>query len=378
MDKTFLSEFVYHNAKDYFEAIIDDIEKAKIEILLEFYTIEEDILGKRLFNALFEARKRNVTIRIVTDGIGSQRLSKEFVSSIRNQGIEFEFYNPLVFQANFNLKFNIFNSIKTFLKSYFMLKINKRNHRKLCLIDRKIAYLGSPNISDVHVTYTEFGPAWRDTAFRVTGSRVDFLYQAFEHTWYLLNLNSWRKVKNLISHEDIQTNYTPISRKKNLSSLKQRISLANNRVWITNPYFVPTPCIVKELLKAKKRGVDVILLLGKNCDHRFFPWINSIFYRPLIKAGIKVYLYLPEVLHSKITIIDERAISGSSNINHRSLFHDLELDLYIKNPDTLNVLTEQFHKDLLNSYQVSSKSINRVFKRMDHLIPIFSLIKSFF
>ncbi len=377
MDSYFLlDEEVFHDAPSYFEAMIKHIDEAKRRICLEFYTIEDDALGRLFMDKLICASNRGISVSIITDGVGSKRLSKESVKKLQRAGVQFEFFNGLASQLSYKKQHSLRQKVRVFLRTYLLLKINKRNHRKLCVIDDVIAFVGSANISDVHVKSTSYGPAWRDTGFLIRDQRVEILREAFEIT--LGFIKKGNRATKALRGSDVQINFSPISRRKNLSSLKKRIANAKERIWITNPYFVPTPCILKELLNAQKRGVEVSLLTGEMSDHKFFPWINSIFYRPLRKAGADIFLYQPSVLHSKVTIIDDCAISGSSNLNHRSLYHDLELDLFISNPKTIEQLSIQFKKDLKSSRLISSSMAQESFQSLDYFIPIFRMIKSYF
>ena len=128
---------------------------------------------------------------------------------------------------------------------------------------------------------------------------------------------------------------------------------AKERIWLTHAYFLPDNFLLKTLKMAAARGVDVKILLPKKSDVFIMPWASETFYRSLIESGVEIYEYLPSVLHAKILIIDDWVSIGSSNLNHRSLLHDLEVDVSLQTQQAKAQVCEQFCEDIKKSDQVS-------------------------
>jgi cardiolipin synthase len=147
-------------------------------------------------------------------------------------------------------------------------------------------------------------------------------------------------------------NHTRRLRKRTYEELLHRISTAQSRVWLTNAYFAPSGKLARSLKAACERGVDVRILVPRNSDVFFMPWVATAHYVLILKYGGKVYEYLPRFLHAKTTVIDHWATVGSSNLNRRSLLHDFEIDLVLIDKTVKQTLADQFLTDLQSSEQV--------------------------
>jgi cardiolipin synthase len=141
---------------------------------------------------------------------------------------------------------------------------------------------------------------------------------------------------------------------------------ARQRIWIASAYFVPNGQLLRALMSAAKRGVDVRILLPRISDVRFMPWVSRVFYESLIKYGVEVYEYSPRVLHAKMMLVDETAWIGSSNLNHRSLLHDTELDVVLKSAHIIDKLENCFRADFRLSRRIDRLSLRgeSVFHRL--------------
>ena len=128
-------------------------------------------------------------------------------------------------------------------------------------------------------------------------------------------------------------------------SLLRRIARAERRIWITSAYFVPRTLVTLALKSAASRGVDVRVLVPQVSDVFFVPWLTRLYSVFLISFGVRFFEYVPSVLHAKSAIIDDWTFVGSSNFNHRSFIHDLELDVVLSRPESINAMAAQFEKD---------------------------------
>lgn len=349
-----LDETVYMNGSDYFHALINDIHQAKQQIDLETYIFNRDELGKRIVAALIAAAKRGVKIRVLVDGCGSPFWGNGLARQLERAGVETKVFHPFpwhfwnwsrsVVKLPFMLKF-----------IYFFLKANSRNHRKVILIDQQIAYTGSINISKHHLSVADGGGGWRDTAVRIQQEQIDDFQQAFDSAWDHFTVSE--RIRHIFAHIKknpvVRLNYSRHRRRILYKHLLRRVRQCKARIWITNAYFVPDNFLLKHIKDAALRGVDVRILLPHKSDVFIMPWASSTFYQSLLKAGVKIYEYLPSILHAKTLILDDWMLVGSSNLNHRSLLHDLEADINITKPATKQKLIEQFQQDINASHEIS-------------------------
>jgi len=157
----------------------------------------------------------------------------------------------------------------------------------------------------------------------------------------------------------VRLNRTLRLRRKLYRDLLWRIGAARERIWLTNAYFVPKGRLLRALMAAARRGVDVRLLIPERCDHAVMYWIAASFYGLLLRAGVQIHEYQPAMLHAKTALIDGWATVGSTNLNHRSLMHDLEADVVLALPASLDALATAFRDDCTQAIAVDRSRIAR-------------------
>lgn len=360
MDKTikqFANEQILADGETYFSALLADIERAQHSIDLETYIFNRDALGTKMAEALAAAALRGVTVRVLVDGAGSPYWSTNFAKPLEKAGAQTRVFHPF--------PWHLWNLSRSYIKApfllksiYLILKINSRNHRKVCLIDQETAYVGSFNISVSHLQPSAGGLGWHDLGLRITQTDLSELAHAFESAWHHRPISERLRdaFKQIRQDPIIRCNYTWTRRRLLYRKLLQKMHHCKTRIWITNAYFVPDNFLLRTLKEAAKRGVDVRILLPKNSDVLMMPWASTTFYYSLLKSGVKIFEYLPSVLHAKFLILDDWALIGSSNLNHRSLLHDLEVDIKIIDPTAKQELETLFCKDLTQSRELSLES----------------------
>ena len=249
------------------------------------------------------------------------------------------------------------------------LRINSRTHLKVLVADQTLVLGGSRNLNDD-------GLKWRELCYEVTGGEVSAVQDLFDTTWDLSH--DWAGGRALARLAAAKTpgatlhtqlvfhTRTGGERKRRYQELLERIDSTKNRLWIVTPYFHPVAGVRKALSKKARQGVDVRLILPKVSDVLFSTWINESYCDDLLKSGIKVYRYLPAVLHAKGMLGDDWSLVGSSNLNHRSFLRDLEIDVLLKKPATLKHLEQEYLRDMENSeFLESSRQIKfRFLKKM--------------
>jgi len=313
---------------DAFGRIINDINRAQAFVHIEFFAMVYDEETEPVFDAMARAIKRGVKVRVLFDTLGSRkyphyRKMKRLLSDI---GVEWHRMLPI------GIPFKSFS------------RPDLRNHRKIVVIDGHTGYTGSQNL--IRQNYHRRDDLYyQELLARVQGPVVLQLDAAFMTDWYsetkvLLNLNSTPETTtDAIANGDVLAQVLPsgpgYENDNNLKLFNELIHAAKNRIVLTNPYFVPDGSLMIAITSAAQRGVDVTLINSEIIDQALVGHAQRSFYNELLRAGVKIYWYeSPVLLHSKhITIDDDIAVIGSSNLDMRSFQLNLEVTLvaYDKN-----------------------------------------------
>lgn len=337
-------EKIFFVGRDYFASLLSDIKAARETIDLETYIFALDGLGKKIIAALTEAAARGIRVRVLVDGAGTPEWGGSIVRHLEKAGAETRVFHPFPWRL-WQWSRSRVRALFLLKAIYLLLKINSRNHRKVCIIDKKIAYIGSFNIMQ---------KAWRDTGVRLSNVDLQDILLAFESSWAHLPIQE--RMRHFFRH--IRAN--PVVRLNNLwhrrrilyKNLLRRVKSCQQRIWVTNAYFVPDNFLLRRLIEAARSGVDVRILLPQDSDISFMPWASQAFYERLLKSGIRIFEYLPSMLHAKTLILDNWMTIGSSNLNYRSLMHDLEVDVNVRLLESQRTLEKQFLIDLEHAKEV--------------------------
>lgn len=344
----------------YLNALLTAINEATQTIDMEVYIFEEDAVGTMVAQALYRAAKRGVRVRLLVDGIGSINWGGKLSQQMEAAGIQMRIFHPLPWKI-YHWKLSNFSA--TFLKKiiYLFLKINSRNHRKVCLIDNAILFVGSANINNHLITNEEMGKNWRETSAKLLNGDFSEVQYAFNKAWGNISFKTrlyaaFNKNKNI---SFFRLNFSLRRRKKYYYSLLKRIASSKKNIWVTSAYFIPDSFLLKSLIRARARGVDVRILLPARSDILLVSLASETFYAALIKNGILIYEYLPSILHAKILMIDDWYSIGSSNLNYRSFKHDLEIDVNIQTEESKQLIYQQFLADLNHSHLLTPADLKR-------------------
>jgi cardiolipin synthase len=335
------------DATAFFEAQLDAIGRARHSIDFEYYIFNADSLGRRFIDALGAAARRGVTVRVLIDGIGSSTDGARVAHLLDEAGVQVRIYHPLPWLTN-ALRWSRYRGRWLFKFLVGLLNINRRNHRKLCIVDGVDAWIGSLNISAQHLPVEQGGEGWRDYGVALRGEGVDSLANGFD--------NLWQGGKPRFHRGFIRRYLSNRSTRARL--LKNRfvarsVENAARRVWLVSAYYAPTARFRRALLRACRSGAEVKLLLPGQSDVTVFPGLSTHYYRELLRAGARLFLYQPSVLHAKALLIDDFFILGSSNWNHRSTLHDLELDVVVRDERTVRQLEDIIESDLADARELS-------------------------
>lgn len=344
------SEQIYFEPSDYYSALLKDIEEAKNHIVLETYIFKFDQLGRQFVTALSGALQRGVKVKVLVDGVGSYFDAELIAEKLESKNCQFRIFHPVPWD---------FPAYRRALRSgrwysqilHSIASINHRNHRKLCLIDDHIAWLGSFNITANHFNnrLEVSDDNWHDTGLRVTGDIVLDLKDNFEEVWQRKRSTAKQRTRQFLGNNSIRAR---IRRNRRMIHILKE---AKKRIWVCNAYFNPSHKLLSALKNAAKGGVDVRLLVPSRSDVYLFPVLTRTYYADLLNSGIKVYEYCDRKLHSKTMLIDNLVIIGSTNLNYRSFFHDLELDALLTKAESVQCMQDKFNEDLKYSTEITFK-----------------------
>lgn len=356
----------YLSGDEYFREVQKAIEKARQEIWVESYIFDMDPIGLRILHSLTQAHDRGVKVHILVDGVGSFNWLPNLKEYCAQKRLPFRIYHPLPIRTKYLRKIS-WRSLRKIL--FLLRRINKRNHRKLFLIDGERAFLGGLNISQVHCKEFMLDKAWRDTGLQVQGAALQTLRKACQQTWFKSKFDGLtlgdaflkRRLKWKNPPTDLlRLNSSLRSRYFLLRDLNRRFKRAKKRILITNAYFVPRRSVLRSLVKAAERGVYVGICVPAVTDVPAVQWASKSLYNRLIRSGVHIFEYQNRVLHAKTLVIDDWATVGSHNLNHRSLTHDLEVEAVLTEPVWVQTLLEHWDMDLQKSHAISKADLGQL------------------
>lgn len=334
---------VLQNGHQTFSSIIAELEKAKHHINLEYYIIEEDNIGNWIKEILIKKAKEGVKIRLIYDDVGSWSLSKFYVESLLNAGIEVYSFMPV--------------------RSYiFANKINYRNHRKIIVIDGKHGFVGGLNIADRYIKGTDEIEFWRDTHLRLEGDSVKSLQAIFFIDWYfvsqkLVNDEIYFPKHNITKKQLVQivTSGPDSDWASIMQTYFAAITTAQKYVYISTPYFLPNESIITALKTVSLSGIDVKIIIPEKIDSFLVNWSSRSYIADLLEAGINVYFYRKGFSHSKLLLVDDIISSvGTANMDIRSFDQNFEVNAIIYDKEITGILKNSFIDDIQNSYKVDN------------------------
>jgi len=346
-----------NDGPDAFKAMFEEIERATDHVNIEFYTIEDDEIGRRLAEMVLRKRAQGVAVNMIYDGVGSIQTPRAYFEQLRKAGVtvvEFNPVNPLTAAMGWRL--------------------NHRDHRKVVIVDGRVAFTGGINISGVYsggsvrrASREEGTAGWRDTNVRIAGPVVAGLQREFletlkkyrkepveERNWFPeIKPQGKHPVRIIASSPDDAVPAIFVT-------LVSAIRNAARSVHLTMAYFSPDPQTLDALKGAAARGVEVQLILPSYTDFRPILYAGRSHYTGLLEAGVEIYERQERLLHAKTIVIDGIwATVGSSNIDWRSFLHNEELNVVILGQDFGRQMEESFRRDLAKSKRIALEDWKR-------------------
>lgn len=347
----------FGEGEKYFNALLNDLRNAETSINFEYYIVRNDKISTELMNILIERSKAGVKVRLMIDAIGNGKGPKKKIRELKNAGG----------------KYSLFHSTATCLLSP---RKNNRNHRKIAVIDGKIAYVGGYNIGDEYLGEGPFGH-WRDSAVRMEGPGVIDVQLRFLLDWRyatkedcILDVNNYNLIKNkewkdstqLVSGGPDQWNANPIQ-----IQYYNIVTNANDKLYIHTPYLEPDQTLLDALRNASRSGVDVKVIIPDIGDHPFVYWANRYYANLLMEAGVRIYEYNNGFVHSKTLVADSYWCSvGSANFDKRSVKLNFETNLMIYSDKIGKEMEDAFMNDLnhCTEYTVQKYSERTLFQKI--------------
>lgn len=325
---------IYTSGYEFFPSLLMEIGKAEHHIHLDTFIIASDSLGQLVADALIDKARQGVEVRVIYDDVGSWKTKNRFFDRMRAEGIEVYAFMPV--------RFPVFTS-----------KVNYRNHRKICVIDGEVGFIGGMNIANRYVKGIK-KLAWRDTHVKITGAAVYGLQRAFLVDWFFVS-------RELITDHV----YYPVSKVAENNSLIQIVTSSPTSLWpeieqgyvrvltsakqyvyMETPYFLPTDPILFAMRTAALSGVDVRLMIPYETDTKIVEWASRTYVLDTVKAGVKVYLYKAGFNHSKLLVADDNiATIGSTNVDFRSFENDFEANAFFYDKKIALEVKDIFLKD---------------------------------
>ncbi|MEC9483971.1 MAG: phosphatidylserine/phosphatidylglycerophosphate/cardiolipin synthase family protein [Halomonas sp.] len=320
-------------------AMAQAVRTARTSILLELYLVEPGRLTERLVSHLVDAARRGVDVRVMLDGFGAMGLGDADRQRLREAGVALRFFNPLAWQR--------------------LGKNLTRDHRKLLVVDGRVAFTGGFGADD------HFLAAWFDVAVRIEGPVVSDWMRLFARLWQSpMTRGSGDPHLALPGvSEAVRPGKTGMLGRGMWGqgyryqairhSLHHRVVTARRRIWVCTPYFVPTLTLRRRLVRAARRGIDVRLLLpGEAHDHPGVRYAGQRFYSRLLRAGVRIYEYQPAFIHAKLSLVDDWVSVGSCNFDHWSLQWNLEANQEILHTRFAARVAELFERGFAASHEI--------------------------
>ncbi|MFZ5833377.1 MAG: cardiolipin synthase, partial [Planctomycetota bacterium] len=319
-------EYVADTA-DAIDKLVADIDAARAHVHLLFYIYHPDSVGRRVGAALLRARQRGVVCRVLVDGVGSLRMLRGYAGELRRGGVQ------------------VIAALPVRLWRIPFSRLDLRNHRKVAIIDGRVAFVGSQNITEETYGKRRVG-AWRDLGARIHGPAVRQLQEIFLEDWYhetdeLLDDASLMPACAPSGNVTLQVVPSgPDLPTAHLQDLIVRsIFLAKSRVVLTTPYFVPGEEMITALRLAVQRGVRVDILVPQHSDHWLVDAAGRFYLYYLLRHGVNVYMHQKGLLHAKTLTVDHSlGMLGSANFDIRSFDLNLELNLLLYSAQAVSEL----------------------------------------
>ena len=329
-----------------FDSILEGIGAARHYVLVQFFIVHPDDLGRRFKAALIERARAGVNVYFLYDRLGSVGLSRAYIRDLKDAGV-----NVAIFRVG-----------EGWLNRF---RINFRNHRKIVVVDGETSWVGGHNVGDAYLGKTRRFSRWRDTHVKMEGPVTLAVQLSFVEDWHWargqLPEVSWAPPPER-GHEPVLCIPTGPGDLVESCSLMmvQAINAATRRCWMLSPYFVPDVAVIKALQLAAMRGVDVRILIPANPDKRVVWWAAHSYLFEVAVAGVRMYTYQEGFMHQKVFLIDDALAGiGTANLDNRSLRINFEITMVFTDPDFIRQVEAMCRADFAASKPLTTDDVYR-------------------
>jgi len=320
-----------------FSSIFSGIDEAEKYILVQFYIVKDDNLGRELKSKLIQKAREGVRVYFLYDEVGSYNLPESYISELTANGVE---------AVNFHSRKGPKNRFQ----------INFRNHRKIVVVDGQTCWLGGHNVGDEYMGRSEKFDYWRDTHLKINGPATLAAQLSFLEDWHwatdsLIELD-WNAALTVRGDENILIIPSGPADKYETAGLMftHAINSAKERIWIASPYFVPDESIIAALQLAGLRGVDVRIVIPDESDSLLVYLAAYSYFQQAGKSGVKFYRYTNGFMHQKTMLIDDNLSAvGTANFDNRSFRLNFEITAFIVDHDFNSQVEQMFINDFKDS-----------------------------
>lgn len=339
----------FPQGEDKFEAMLTELEKAEKFIFLEYFIIEEGFMWGKILSILSRKARQGVDVRVMYDGMCEiSNLSFDYSKRLEKLGIKCKTFSPIM----------------PFLSTHY----NYRDHRKILVIDGKVAFNGGVNLADEYINRKKRFGHWKDTAVLLRGDAVQSFTLMFLQMWDIaVRHKEWDKFLALPDEKIQASGYVmpyadcPLDDDKVGESVYIDIlSRARDYVHIMTPYLILDGELETAIKFAAERGIDVKIILPGIPDKKTAFALAKTHYKSLLKSGVKIYEYTPGFVHAKVCVCDdERAVIGTINFDYRSLYHHYECATYLFKTDCIKDIENDFSATLAKCRQVTPETVRK-------------------
>ncbi len=335
------------NGASTFSSLIDLLQHARESINFEYYMLCDDRIGRAIVNILCRRSRSGVKVRVLLDAVGSKTPFNRLVKLLKRAGIEVVIFSPIRFSTP-------------------IWRINRRNHRKIVVVDGQIAMLGGVNVAQYYMDGNSEG-CWRDQHILIKGEVVKDIQTIFLRDWHSsggeeIALHQITPHKNMLKYGNIpiQIIYAEqgASRHAILSTFTAIITRAHSRVLISSPYCMPPREILSAINIAVRSGVEVKILTSLHSLSRLLDLASESYFEDILATGADLYCFTRGFVHAKIVIADDVIASvGSANFDYRSMEHNYEVGALIYDKDIINELAIDLIADINSSQHIQLSDI---------------------
>lgn len=339
----------YDEAIKGLDAQLEDLSKAEKFIFMEYHAIEDEEAWQRIQTVLEDRVKAGVEVRIFYDDMGSiWFVNMDFATKLKSLGIKCRVFNPILPGLN--------------------MFLNNRDHRKITVIDGKVAYTGGYNLANEYFNITHPYGIWKDTGIRMEGDAVKSMTVAFLEMW---NAAGNVKSKELVPEKYVihyaykaqQRGYVQPYADSPLDGEQvgeevyiSMVNKAEKYCWFITPYLIITDEMTHALTLAAKRGVDVRIITPGIPDKKMVYSVTRSFYHNLVKHGVRIYEWTPGFCHAKMSVADDRmATCGTINLDYRSLYHHFENGCFLADCDAVLEIRDDLIRTMGESREVTEQ-----------------------